>query len=172
MFPRPFRTPDTVAVLRHVRAHALAGDAVWVQWPEAPTVRYHGDLLGVAPDATVVDGVSGACRGSSLGPAAQRATRVWVIFGYRLSTAPRTERAELLGEISTLGVEQDAFERGGTVAYLFDLAGARRLPGTQPATPPGTEPVPLGLQCVRLEAPDGPLRTGLRSAPLGSGRLT
>ena len=136
----PFATPDTRDVLRFVRDHRQPGDQVWVQWPEIANAQFYAPKLKVAADAYLGDGTgtgSGGCTGQT--PAqASRGGGAWVVFGYKLSKAPTTERASIVATLDQEATLRAQVERGGAVAYLFEFAGPPHV-----AAPPF-----VPLQCL------------------------
>jgi len=145
----PFSTPDIRDALRFVSDHRQAGDHVWVQWAEVPDALFYARTDKVVPDGELLDGTgagSGGCGGQAPADAAQ-AGRVWVVLGYRLSTAPSDERRLIIARLAQVAAVRERYQRRGAQAFLLDFGAA-----VQPA--PGG---PSGqLQCLRVGPFPGP----------------
>jgi hypothetical protein len=72
--------------------------------------------------------------------------RVWLVLGYRLSSAPDDEWARILARLDLVGSRTDTVATPGAAAYRYDLAGP-------PGPDAGPSPAP-GPWCLRVGPPD------------------
>jgi hypothetical protein len=159
----PFSTPDTRAALQFVASHQRPGDQVWVQWPDADVAQFYARAVSVEPDHVIDDGTvtgSGGCGGQTP-TQASAGGRVWLVFGYRLSTAPRDERAAIVAAFDRRAGFVERYTHRGAATYLFDFAGRRTADGSS------SEP---GLECLTIGPLAPPAASGLHTGPLGSGK--
>jgi hypothetical protein len=158
----PTTWSDVRPLLEAVRPYLRAGDLVWAHSADTPSAEYYAVSTGVAVSSTVVDDLpGGACAGSSDLAGAARGRRVWLVYGYRASTAPADEQRSLDAVFASAAHLVARIARPQATATLWDF-GAR--PDRRP-------PAASGIGCVAV-APVTVRRTGLRSGPLGSGRPT
>jgi hypothetical protein len=148
---RSLGRPETVAELRPlletVAARRQPGDRLWVHGPSGGTVRWYGPGLGLRSDASVDLVHRARCDdGRAIGRAAGGG-RVWLVLGYRLSSAPDDEWARILARLDRVGSRTDAAATPGAAAYRYDLAGPP--PGPDPGPAPGPGP-----WCLRVGPPD------------------
>ena len=157
----PFSTPDSRAALQFIDSHRRPGDQVWVQWPEVPVAQYYARTVGVDPDHEVDDGTgsgSGGCGGQTLTEAAAGG-RVWLVVGYRLSTAGPHERQAIVDAFAHQGTLIGQIARRGAAAYLFDFGGDARRTAS-----------PSGLECLVVQRLSPVAPSGLHTGPLGWGK--
>jgi len=159
---------DLRPLLEAVHRQARPGDLVWVHEPDAASAQYYAISTGVSPTHVLRSSAPPApCPGDPDLTAVAARRRVWVVYGYRLSTARRTERADIVTALDRQARQLERISRPEATAWLFDF-------GQPPVSPsPSTlAPSPSPLPCLRLTPASPPVPTGLSRGPLGTGGPT
>jgi hypothetical protein len=156
----PFTSPDTRPLLQAIHFRLRPGESIWVAWPETLVVSFYARVAEVVPNFELDDvAPSGpGCTGESPRTAAA-GQRVWVVFGYSLSTMPSNERSIVVSQLRAAAPEVAELHRGGAAAYLFDFA-SRTVPGPNPT---------MSVHCLVMQAFRPLPPTGLHTGPLGTG---
>jgi hypothetical protein len=158
----PTTWSDVRPLLQAVRPYLRPGDLIWAHSADTPTAVYYGVSTGAEVSSTVVDDLpGGVCAGRSDLAAVAEGHRVWLVYGYRASSAPADEQRSLDGVFASSAHLVDRIARPQATATLWDFG----------APPDLRPPAPSAIGCVGV-APVTVRPTGLRSGPLGSGRPT
>ena len=156
---------DIRPLLDAVHRRWQPGDQLWVHEPDAPPADYYAIAVGVAATAVLRTSAPPApCPGDPDLVRAAAGRRVWMVYGYRLSTAVPGERAAIVGALSARARLVETLSRPQATAWLFDFGAP---PSAAP--PAGDHP---GLPCLALTPAAPPTPTGLSRDPLGSGGPT
>ena len=156
---------DVRPLLSAVRRQAHPGDQVWVHEPDAPSADYYAIALGIVADHVLRTSAPPApCPGEPDLTAVAARRRVWFIYGYRLSTAVRNERAGIVAALTARARLVEQINRPQATAWLYDF-------DQPPAPPPAVRDHP-GVPCLALTPALPPVPTGLSRGPFGSGGPT
>ena len=164
---------DLRPLLEAVHRQARPGDLFWVHEPDAASAQYYAIATGISPTHVLRSSVPPApCPGDPDLAAVAARHRVWVVYGYRLSTAARTERADIVTGLNGLARQLERVSRPQATAWLYDFAQPPTAPppAGSPAltSPPSTRSLP----CLGLTPALPPVPTGLSRGPLGTGGRT
>lgn len=142
---RPIQVSETREAFEYVAQHRQPDDGMFVYYPAGTSALYYAPKVGVPWSGTLY--LSGhAGQPCQMYPAAsqfQKHPRVWIVFGVRLSSAPRDERQIVLAQVGRLGHLVDQHVGTQAAAYLFAVGPPVDNP------PPGSSLVHRdGLDCL------------------------
>jgi hypothetical protein len=157
----PTTWSDVRPLLLAVRPLLHPGDVVWVHSADTPTATYYARSTGVALSATVEDDLAGgACSGIGDLRAAAALHRVWFVYGYHASTAPRDEEHDLDAVFASESHRLARVTRPQATATLWDFGA-----------PPDTAATAPRLGCIGV-TPVAVVPTGITGGPFGTGGPT
>ncbi len=119
-FVRPPDANMARPVFQHVARNWRPGDQLYVHEVARAAYLYYGPFVDVKAVGYIVRRNDFPCDPAKTLSALKRATRVWLVFAYNLSTRPVNERAVVRSFIEVVARPVSAFVATEAAAYLYD----------------------------------------------------